>query len=597
MKFRALYKWRLTDSLDGLVFLAQRLDELLFDFTLDSYKPTALNACSLCEEALEVISMIERGHTDAATLEPVLQELDWSLRRDSVAKSLLDVDVEKYVLKHPETPLNDKKLRLEVLSRTIDSDRYLNECYDQLRAAVVARSKGDIDFLARTLVTSLINRGVSKTFLYQKTLEFFFRGDTPVIAAPDALDAFLESIRPLIHDCDVYFIVSPEIRKIESSIEAFNIKILSAVPQELADFAQGKQFAPKGEQAVVHVDEIRAYDCYSARERAERRIDMLRDLFTLFSHRNELRWGDAALIKQCCAESPAIVGLPRSSMQKRVDANESFASKRLNSMIRDLSLRFGNTFDKFNRIVDLHGICVTNNVPENQLLNLWISLETLVPTKGAKLSSVIHELEPFVRRNYIRRLIDAALRDLMLWDPGRTRSALRQVPEGRGHRMPVRLLLLLAVESNSALREQLYAALKDFHLLRFRIYSLHIALRSPCVVRDLLDEHWRKVEWQLRRIYRTRNSLVHDGERPAYLAALIENGHDYLDLVLDEVLDHSCGPRAIETLNQAFALEELLLERFRKTLSEIKSFDASNVAVLYQAPLYRPQSASVADGS
>lgn len=61
----------------------------------------------------------------------------------------------------------------------------------------------------------------------------------------------------------------------------------------------------------------------------------------------------------------------------------------------------------------------------------------------------------------------------------------------------------------------------------------------------------------------------------------------------DEVLDHSCGPRGVETLNQAFALEELLQERFRKALAEIQTFDAANVGVLYQAPLYRPRSASV----
>ena len=38
------------------------------------------------------------------------------------------------------------------------------------------------------------------------------------------------------------------------------------------------------------------------------------------------------------------------------------------------------SFERFNRVVDLHGISLINDIPENQLLNIWISLETITPT-------------------------------------------------------------------------------------------------------------------------------------------------------------------------------------------------------------------------
>jgi hypothetical protein len=153
----------------------------------------------------------------------------------------------------------------------------------------------------------------------------------------------------------------------------------------------------------------------------------------------------------------------------------------------------------------------------------------------------------------------------------------------------VRLLLLLSLEETRSLRRELYESIGDFHLLRFRLFQLSNSLRTPSSAQAHIDEHWRMVEWQLRRIYRTRNALVHDGRTPRYLGALIENGHDYLDMVLDEILDHSCGPRRAETLDEAFAMESILFEKFRAKIGKTTQFSAENIGVLYQQPLYRPR--------
>lgn len=330
--------------------------------------------------------------------------------------------------------------------------------------------------------------------------------------------------------------------------------------------------------------DIQSFDAYSARTRAERRIDTLKDMFTLFFHRNELKWRPTTLISQCCTEVPALVGAPKSSMEKAFDMNPVHASKRLNWMLSNLALKFGGSFDKFNRIVDLHGICVTNEVPENQLLNLWISIETLVPSHSGKnkVANIIGSIDPFLKLTYLRRLIDRALADLLFWNPGVTRRFLRQVPDTKSKKAAIRLLHLLALGSNQALRSDLYTQLKDFHLLRFRLFTLSESLGSPDSVKELLDTHSKKVSWQLRRMYRTRNLLVHAGRTPSYLATLIENGHDYLDLVLNEIMERSCGEYQVETLEQTFELQKLLLERFDNALSALRSFDHSNVHLLYQ---------------
>lgn len=583
MKFRNLHKWALSEALHGLVFFAQRFDELLFDYTLDSYRAQGLNPPYLCVEALKVIQDVEAGILDEANLAPVLEELTWSIRGDSIAKRLLDVDLDHYVLQHHDTPLQQKRLRIEVLGRNINPERYLVACMAALATAVNENAKSDIDHCARMLVTTLINRGVSKSFLYQRTREFFFSGEEPQIASPEAINTFLEQIVPVEHHFNIFFIVSSDVRLVQESIEAFSLRIAPTLPVQLAPFAAARGFAPEENEMFLEVEDITHFDCYSAREDAERRIDRLKDMFTLFFHRNELTWRSDALVSQCCIDGPQIVGPPKSSMTVAFDTNSAYASKRLNWMLQNISMRGNSSFRRFSRIVDLHGICVSNAVPENQLLNIWISLETLVPSQAGrnKIANVISALEPFIRVTYIRRLVDRALLDLMIWNRPVTTRLLRKVPNGRGLKLPQKLLLLLAVQDNEELRKEAYGCLKDFHLLRYRLYSLARSLSSPESALQLVDEHAKKVSWQIRRIYRTRNLLVHAGSTPSYLATLIENGHDYLDLTLNEIVERSCSGYNVETLEQAFELEKLLWQGMHTALSQAGTFDRSIVEALH----------------
>lgn len=583
MKFRNLYKWSLSESLEGLVFLAQRLDELLYEYTLDSYKPAALNAPFLCIEALEIIRDIENETIDEAHLVNILDELKWAISTDPIAKKVLDAPLDQYLLNTQE-PLHKRKLRMEVLSKTLGWHKYFSACCTFLKEAVVNKQKKNIDLYAKTLISTLINLGISKTFLREKTHEFFYEGEEKSIISVDILDAFFDIISPRVHHFDVYFVVSNDVKIIENSIRPFSIEIIDTLPEDLRAFATANSFIAKENETLVLIDDIETFDAYTARKMAERRIDMLKDMLTIFSHKNDLRWRDNTLIVQCCTEQPTIVGRPRNSMEKSNDMHTQRASKRLNWMLSEMAFGYhSDSFEKFNRIVDLHGICVSNEIPENQLLNLWISIETLVPSQSGKnkINNILSSLDPIIRATYVTRLINQALADLLYWNSTVTSQILRKVPDANHTKAAVRLLQLLALDSNFDLREDLYKQLKDFHLLRFRLYTLAEKLKNPDNVLDLINSHSKKVAWQLRRLYRTRNLLVHTGRTPSYLPTLIENGHDYLDLALNQIMERTCGEYKVTTIEQAFEIESLLEKNFTKSLKSIKNFNDQNIRILY----------------
>lgn len=175
MKFKNISRWTIEPELEGLLFFAQRLDELVWDFTLDTHKPMSLNAPYLCQEALTVMENIEQDLIDAANLKPILEEIIWSVRNDPISKALLDLPIENYISLNDDVKPADRKRRLSSLSNTLGPLRYLRECFDQLSAQVKATEKKKIDATTRTMVTTLINMGVSKKVYRLKQTNFSFQ--------------------------------------------------------------------------------------------------------------------------------------------------------------------------------------------------------------------------------------------------------------------------------------------------------------------------------------------------------------------------------------------------------------------------------------
>ncbi|WP_136416324.1 hypothetical protein [Herbaspirillum sp. ST 5-3] len=582
MRFRSLKNWQTEFDISALLFFAQRMEELLFDYTLDTYKPSALNAPALCAEALLVLEDIESGVLDEANLKHVLDELEWSIHGDRVAKSMLEGDLSRYLPRSENVPYTERRLKLQVLAGVLNPYRYFERCVHYLGEAIRASKKKEIDELARTLCTTLINLGQSKHFLYKNTVDFFYYQENKFSETRDSFQAFIQLIWPYTHHFDVYFIASSLLNKIHEESAHFKVEKVDSIPEKLVEFSAKSGFVLKSDEVLVRINDIQSFDIYSARMEAESRLNKVRDLFVLFSHKAQLTWREEALIVQlCCEGEPAIVKKNRSSMEKGFDLRPAVAAKRMNWMLRNINLSSSGSFERFDRVVELHGIGVTHNIPENQLLNLWISLETLTPSHAGqnKVAGVVASLNPTLMLNYILRLVEQVASDLVHWDKYKTKKILKKIST-QSQSIRAATLRLLTLQSCEPLRNELYAALSDFHLLRYRIFRLSESLSSPAKVKELLDLHERKVSWQIRRIYRTRNLVVHSGKAPSFIHALIENGHNYLDQVMSQVMLASCGEYNLNSLDQVFEFTKIRYERFGKQLAAIETFADENVEFL-----------------
>ena len=54
---------------------------------------------------------------------------------------------------------------------------------------------------------------------------------------------------------------------------------------------------------------------------------------------------------------------------------------------------------------------------------------------------------------------------------------------------------------------------------------------------SLIREHEQIVEWQIHRIYRARNYIIHDGRIVHNSGELVINLHTYVDIVFTKIID------------------------------------------------------------
>lgn len=99
-----------------------------------------------------------------------------------------------------------------------------------------------------------------------------------------------------------------------------------------------------------------------------------------------------------------------------------------------------------------------------------------------------------------------------------------------------------------------------------------------------LKNHTVRVGWQIRRIYRARNMIVHSGITPSYIELLIENIHDYLDHIIGKVISLVTNSQQVITIEQAFKLTSMSYRTLEDTLSDNKrNFDVQLIEEMYSS--------------
>jgi hypothetical protein len=98
------------------------------------------------------------------------------------------------------------------------------------------------------------------------------------------------------------------------------------------------------------------------------------------------------------------------------------------------------------------------------------------------------------------------------------------------------MLRALTGPSENAAIKALFETFSASPLLINRIFEAWSEFSDPNSLKKSLEKSKQRVEWQLSRIYRSRNLLVHRGEMSELMPRLLQNMQYYLSICLSRVL-------------------------------------------------------------
>ena len=268
--------------------------------------------------------------------------------------------------------------------------------------------------------------------------------------------------------------------------------------------------------------------------------------------------------------SITIINEPIKSMHKCIDLKKAKAESKLQEFLKSFKLT-EDSFNKFINSVRLHSIAIHSSSHENQLLNLWISLESLVPadTKNkdnANIQHIVDSIIPFLNMYYLKSLINKLIKDLVRWDVYKVRKLLKDIP---GDDLQFKIVNLLSNNNLSEKLNNLMIEIKDFHLLNDRLKHFNNLLLSKEKISNTIINHTERLQWQIRRIYRARNLIVHTGNTPSYTSTLIEHIHSYLDIILETLIQLS-SKNKINSVGQGFQYIELMYNDYLNVIGITK---------------------------
>lgn len=546
MKAPNLKKWKYSSELEGLLFFAQTVEELLFNYTMDTYKVPAMNSHTLCNELCQTLSDIESGVIKQGAIKPIIEELCDRLIKDPVATSLLgEIRDELVSYLNRGSSVAEIKVRVELLNNKLEKE-YLDENKRLLKETLVdIKQKERIASVTRALITELISVGYSPEYIYFQAIDFFFEGNFPaVIDNVSLINDYLGIFNTEKINLMVIYRVGGNFKALEKFGAKHGIKIQSDPPsiKFRRTSARVTKFLSENEALPLFLilENVQAYDAFAARESGDERVQVLDSFAKYHIHRKDFEWSNEALVCSEDGQSFGVYARPLPPTLKRPESDirrlSGLIDKTLITVTSD-KLEEGS-LSRFVRAFLRHDMAIKSVAPESQLLELWAAIEVLFSTYESgedKIIQIAKGVTSFETSEYAAKVGADLYLSIKNSGIGEALRIITEVSEGSNE--IEKCIALVAIQDNEDKRKELYEKFSEHVLLRNRIFYLQNRLSSADKIRRTLIEHDRRVSWQIARIYRARNLIIHSGTSLPYVKMLVENLHSYLDRVLDVLIE------------------------------------------------------------
>lgn len=546
----------------GMLLFVQRVREILLHTTSLPCKPALVSPLLVAREIFSTLD--QNSRTPHKSVEPnikcLVEELDQSVRTDPIAKKMIGdrlVEIRKALLDFSKSAAQIEAARFLI-------GRLKKEDYQHRSTARIIEiienggsEKKELLELCEGFVACIRNFGYPTQTIYHLLNVFFFDHEKQKMTAKARLEAFFSKFDFVKHKHDVYFSVDDLAENVSETFSSITAEFWKVEGELFNNFLEALSprtrsfFGASAAAGILKFKDVEALDPQSARVIAERRLRLLNDLLRFSVHggrfvvRNPaLIWREKIGYVHSNRPRPPILLVPHDS-----DVQHSSLSR--------LAVALGslrpNQAQRFAKAIQLHGTALTAHEEESQLLNVWIALETLfVSGTDSKIAEVINAITPYVLgawNNYLfaelwERIVHVHSK---LWADSIKSSSDLVAASGM-----MQLVMAISIEKFEPEMTEFLKNLDDDPLFRQKIVKCIEWAQTPKYIKRHREKLRMKVEFDINRIYRTRNHIVHLGINLAGIGDIVQLAHFYLDIsltILSILFGSENGVRSVEQAN------------------------------------------------
>lgn len=552
--------WNIKDEMDKFFIL--RWNELFSDNSYESWQVRTCNVLTILSELVESTQIASKVNSHHTNIKNLLDELKYTVKEDIIVKRYypnaslyLDKITKVYNVESSKNNPNYehiKKISEILISTFHDYQDRITQSINQLFNERPEKYKRELSALLLLYAIHLKSRGFSDKYIRSKSASL----------QSDGNDDFSERIKLLFYSFngtkesyECYFLVRTAYKSVNPTVSDIILIDRTDVP----DFDGKQEYLQQDKNANIFKVDIEDIDPYSAGQTAYKKMLIALSLRKIYEPSVPESFIHPMMVVRDIDGVMQVIKADSGSPQYIKDSNNPNDNyKKLLGLLDRLKNQDRNYIQAS---LQYYRLSLLANNHESKLVNLWIALESLFQeNEGNIIGNITRHIPVIMARNYVKDILRSVSVDLrFLWRREPCKAVLDLAERSNPYVVhPHDLLIMLLKEEDSPEYKHFMKYISENPLLLFRVDNLKKGLfHSPKYLRDRLERHKQNIEWQLRRIYRIRNKIMHQGLVNIDTSQLYRHLHTYYINTIHEVI-HILEKNPKWSLGHVF--EDILLD-------------------------------------
>lgn len=517
--------WPSDKTSHAVGFFAQSALELVHDMSWESYKLPALSPLWRLIELRRVSQQVMRGILPAKALEPIIDELNDSLSSDPIIASMLEMrkadvsDLTISKLDKPHDIYSQCGFILDMCRKDYRS-KSENVIVDEVMGA---GRKSIIYLMLKNYLSDLRLQGHSNRSIEQAARDTFFApGIKP---GRGVVRRFFRKFPKENVTFYTYGVAS------ENLIEALGrIGVVQKVSGRKVPRKISSKVKPLENESHFWI-ESEARDVYSAALRSGRILDFSEAVLSIFPGKPLGKLPEECYVTKRGASEYTLAPI-KSNFSKRIlsySANSAFAHmERVGTLLTKNRKTDSIVGSNLLRATATAALADKSSAAEVKLLTLWAAFEALLPIVpdgvGNRISHFLEYIVPAVTISYARECFIEFSRDASRLHSSAYKEAISKIEHDTDE---LGKLAFLVVKGSKDQKLEFCSHFLSNPMALYRLKVLEEKFSKPNRFEVAVNSHYNRVSWQVQRIYRERNAVMHNGESSPFVDQLLSNTHHY----------------------------------------------------------------------